>query len=116
VTAGEDEGSTFLVEYHYVDDILRRRDPVRDRHREYLQAGYDRGELLFAGALQDPIERGVLILRTSSRGDALSWATADPVVQAGLVRHLQAHEVAVAYSRVALTPQTTTASPPDGGH
>jgi uncharacterized protein YciI len=114
--SGGTQGSTFLVEYHYVDDILRRREPVRDSHRACLQASYDRGELLFAGALQDPIERGVLILGIGSRGDALSWATADPVVQAGLVRQLRVHELATAYSRLAVSLPNATAPAPDSGH
>jgi uncharacterized protein YciI len=116
VTASSGQPRTFLVEYHYVDDIIRRREAVRSRHHEYLQASYNRGELLLAAALQDPTERGVLILRTPSRGDALSWAAADPVVTAGLVRQLQAHELGIAYARISLDPQTTAASPAEGSH
>jgi uncharacterized protein YciI len=80
--------ATYVVEYLYVTDIAERRGAVRDTHRAYLDAGYGDGVLLFAG----------------NRGETLSRAAADPVVSAGLVRAIQAHEVAVAYSRLTTPP------------
>ncbi|ABH00807.1 conserved hypothetical protein (plasmid) [Rhodococcus jostii RHA1] len=95
---GGTEG-TFLVEYLYVPEIERRREEIRQDHRAYLDDSFETGTLRFAGAVRDPVDRGVLLVEADSRGKAMQWATADPVVRAGLVRAIHVHEIGVAYPR-----------------
>ena len=74
----------FLLEYQLVDDYLDRRPPLRPEHLGLATAALERGELLLAGALQDPVDRAVFVF--TDGGAAERFAEADPYVREGLVR------------------------------
>jgi uncharacterized protein YciI len=75
----------FLLFYDVVDDYLERRAPLRGEHLGLARAAHDRGELLLAGALADPIDGAVLVFRSEGPSVAERFATADPYVKNGLV-------------------------------
>ncbi|MBN3833174.1 YciI-like protein [Burkholderia sp. Ac-20344] len=72
--------------YELVDDYLARREAFRAEHLALAQAATERGELVLAGALQDPADRAVLVFEGDSPEAAESFARADPYVQNGLVK------------------------------
>ncbi|CAG9196222.1 YciI-like protein [Burkholderia vietnamiensis] len=72
--------------YELVDDYLSRREQYRAEHLALARAATERGELVLAGALQDPADQAVLVFEGDSPDVAESFARADPYVQNGLVK------------------------------
>jgi len=76
----------WLLEYDLADDYLERRAPLRPEHLGLAAAALERGELVLAGALQDPPDRALLVFRGDDGGAAAErFAAADPYVRDGLV-------------------------------
>lgn len=76
----------FVLEYDLVADYVTRREPLRATHLELARAATVRGELVLAGALQDPVDRALLLFRGPGPEAAERFAKADPYVANGLVR------------------------------
>ncbi|HET8629824.1 MAG TPA: YciI-like protein [Thermomicrobiales bacterium] len=68
-----------------VEDYVERRAAVREDHLRGVWAAHERGELLLAGALADPVDRALLIFRAPDRAAVEAFARADPYVTTGLV-------------------------------
>lgn len=77
--------SYFVLEYVFVDDYLERRAALREEHLGLAREAHERGDLLLAGALTEPVDRGLLVWSTSDRGVAERFAESDPYVRHGLV-------------------------------
>jgi uncharacterized protein YciI len=75
----------YLLFYDVVDDYLERRAPLRGLHLRHARAAQERGELILAGALADPVDGAVLLFQGSSPAVAEEFAKADPYVRDGLV-------------------------------
>lgn len=75
----------WLLLYDVVDDYVEARVPYRAAHVAHARAAFERGELLFAGALADPPDGAVLVFRGDSPEAAERFAAADPYVEAGVV-------------------------------
>lgn len=73
-----------LLEYALADDYLERRAALRDDHLRLAREAYERGELLLAGALPDPLDRALLVW-TAPRAVVERFAETDPYVVHGLV-------------------------------
>jgi uncharacterized protein len=76
----------YLLFYELVDDYLDRRAQFRDQHLALAWAASGRGELVLAGALQDPVDEAVLLFQGDSPAVAESFARHDPYVLNGLVK------------------------------
>jgi hypothetical protein len=74
----------FLLLYELAPDYLDRRSHFRDRHLAHAWEAADRGALLLAGAVGDPVESALLLF--SAADAASAFAGADPYVREGLVR------------------------------
>ncbi len=75
----------WILFYDVVEDYVERRRPLRDRHLDRARRVYERGDLLLAGALADPVDGAVLVFRGPSAAVAEQFAREDPYVTAGLV-------------------------------
>ncbi len=75
----------YILFYDFVDNFLEKRTQFRSAHLEHVREAFERGELVLAGALADPTDRGVLIFRGTSTHAAEASAKADPYVVNGLV-------------------------------
>ncbi len=73
-----------LLEYALAPDYLERRGALREEHLALVRAAHERGELLLAGALPDPFDRGLLVW-TAPREVVERFAEQDPYVVQGLV-------------------------------
>jgi uncharacterized protein YciI len=76
----------WLLLYDLVDDYLDRRPPLRPEHLGLATASQERGELVMAGALEDPADRAVLVFRGDDPSAAEAFAASDPYVREGLVK------------------------------
>jgi uncharacterized protein len=75
----------YMLFYDLVDDYVTRRQPHRGAHLKYARTFVDRGELLLAGALAEPIDQAVLLFESQSAAVAEAFAAGDPYVLQGLV-------------------------------
>jgi uncharacterized protein YciI len=77
----------FALRYSVVADYVTRRAPLRDEHLALARAAHERGELVLAGALADPVDGALLIFRAPDRSVPEDFAKNDPYVRNGLITH-----------------------------
>jgi uncharacterized protein YciI len=94
----------FLLFYDYVPDVLERRPQFRGAHLKHAWAAQQRGEIVVAGALADPVDGAVLMFAGDSASVAEDFARADPYVINGLVEHWHAREWTTVVGDLAATP------------
>ena len=75
----------YILFYDIVDDFAAKRVQFRGAHLQLIQQSFERGELVLAGALAEPVDGAVLIFRGESGEAAEAFAKADPYVTNGLV-------------------------------
>lgn len=78
-------GMHWLLTYDYVPDIAARRAPFREAHLALIRDFHDRGALLMAGAVGDPIEGALLVFTTDDHTVVEGFVAQDPYVREGLV-------------------------------
>jgi uncharacterized protein YciI len=74
-----------ILFYDYVEDILERRGPHREAHLKRIHQARERGQVVMAGALGDPVHGGAIVFRGLEAEDIEAFAREDPYVRAGLV-------------------------------
>lgn len=77
----------YALFYDVVEDFVARRAPYREEHLKFANAAHRRGEVVLAGALAEPADRALIVLRGKSSEIARSFAQNDPYVRHGLVKH-----------------------------
>ena len=77
----------FLLQYETAPEYLKRRGEFRSAHLALAWAAHDRGEMLLAGAIGDPVEGAVLLFQGENGDAAERFARADPYVANGLIRN-----------------------------
>lgn len=74
-----------LLFYDYIEGILERRGPYREEHLRLARAALERGELVMAGALTEPVDGAVLVFKTADVSVIDEFVRLDPYVKNGLV-------------------------------
>jgi uncharacterized protein YciI len=83
-----------MLIYHYVDDILERRDPVRAAHQAHWTSFLPNG-LAGAGPCLNPVDIGVYVFTTTDRAAIEEGVRGDPYMEAGLVKSYEIREFMV---------------------
>ena len=94
----------FLLFYDTVPEYLERRGEFRSAHLTLARAAQDRGELVLAGALADPVDGAVLLFKGDTSDVARRFAEADPYVRNGLVKAWRVREWTTVVGEGAATP------------
>jgi uncharacterized protein len=76
----------YALIYETIDDYVARRAEFRQLHLCYAQAALERGELILAGAFDDPVDRALLVFRVEDKSMVEDFARRDPYVVNGLVK------------------------------
>jgi uncharacterized protein YciI len=76
----------FILTYELESSYLDRRGEFRDEHLAMAWAAHDRGELMIAGALQEPLDTALLVFTGESGAAAEAFAKNDPYVLNGLIK------------------------------
>ena len=76
----------FLLTYDLAPDYLERRAEFRNEHLKLAWEAQERGEMVLAGALDDPADRALLVFDCDSAQTPQLFAAKDPYVTNGLVR------------------------------
>jgi uncharacterized protein len=76
----------YALIYETVDDYVARRAEFRELHLRIAREHLDRGELIFGGAFDDPVDRALLVFRVDDKSKVEDFARKDPYVVNGLVK------------------------------
>jgi uncharacterized protein YciI len=76
----------YLLIYDLAPDYLERRAEFRNEHLRLAWEAQERGEIVLAGALDEPADRAMLLFRCDSPQVPQLFAAKDPYVTHGLVR------------------------------
>lgn len=76
----------YALLYELVDDMVTKRAPFREEHLRLAREARDRGELLLAGALAEPVDRALLVFHVADKSKVEDFARKDPYVLNGLVK------------------------------
>jgi hypothetical protein len=94
----------FLLFYEVASDYLERRGEFRAEHLKLAWEASERGELVLAGALAEPIDGAVLLFTADSPDAAERFAEADPYVRNGLVTRWHVRPWTTVVGETAATP------------
>ena len=76
----------YALFYELVDDMVTRRVPFREEHLRLARESRERGELVLAGALAEPVDRALLVFQVDDKSKVESFARKDPYVVNGLAK------------------------------
>lgn len=94
----------FLLFYEAGPDYVERRPQYRAEHLGFAWAAHERGELVVAGPLADPIDGAVLMFAGEDRSVAEDFARADPYVSSGMVARWHVREWTTVVAKLAAAP------------
>lgn len=94
----------YLLFYEMDPDYLSRRGEFRSVHLAKAWAASERGELVLAGALANPVDGAVLLFQGDSPAVAEDFARTDPYVLNGLVKRWYVREWTTVAGAGASTP------------
>jgi uncharacterized protein len=94
----------YLLFYDLGDDYLEKRGEFRAVHLGMAWEASERGELVLAGALENPVDGAVLLFRGESPEVAEKFARTDPYVLNGLVKRWHVREWKTVVGETAATP------------
>jgi hypothetical protein len=63
----------FALFYDVVDDFVARRAPFRAEHLRLAAEAHDRGDIVLAGALAEPADTALIILRCADKSTVRPW-------------------------------------------
>lgn len=75
----------YVLLYDYVPGILERRGPFRPDHLDLVRSCHERGELVMAGAWNDPVDGALFIFKAEGPEPIEAFVESDPYVKNGLV-------------------------------
>src|SRR5229473_1033247 len=76
----------YALFYELVDDMVTRRVPFREEHLRLARESRERGELVLAGALTEPVDRALLVFNVDDKSKVEAFAREDPYVVNGLAK------------------------------
>ncbi|MBB3691990.1 YciI-like protein [Sphingomonas sp. BK580] len=90
--------------FDFDDSYEARRAEYRNDHLTRAWAAADRGELVLAGALTDPLDTGLLLFKGEATEVVERFVRDDPYVNNGLVRRWRIREWATVVGADAASP------------
>jgi len=94
----------YLLFYDAAPGYLENRARFRAGHLEHAWKAKERGDLVLAGALADPVDGAVLLFQGDSPAPAEEFARTDPYVTNGLVAAWRVREWTTVVGDDATTP------------
>ena len=94
----------FLLTYDLASDYLERRAEFRNAPLKLAWDAQERGELVLAGALDEPADTALLVFSCESPEIPQRFAATDPYVTNGLVRAFHVRPWRTVVGDLAATP------------
>jgi uncharacterized protein len=76
----------YALLYELVEDMVTRRVPLREEHLRLARKARERGELVLAGALAEPVDCALLVFHVDDKSKVEAFARKDPYVLNGLAK------------------------------
>jgi uncharacterized protein YciI len=95
----------YLLIYELAPDYLERRGAFRNEH---LKLAWQAEGIVAGGALNDPVDRAVLLFEGDSPAAAERFANGDPYVKNGLVRRWEVRPWTTVVGKLAASPVRPT--------
>jgi len=95
----------YLLFYELPEDYITRRAEFRNVHLKLGWEAAERGELVLAGALANPVDGAVLVFKGNSPEVAERFAKADPYVTSGIVKRWYVREWTTVVGDIATNPK-----------
>ncbi len=70
----------YALFYDVVENFAERRMPFREPHLKLVKDAFERGDIVMAGALGDPLEQAMIIFRVADVATVENFARTDPYV------------------------------------
>lgn len=93
----------FLLIYEADGDYAERRTPFRAAHLAHARAAKERGDLVLAGALANPVDGSILVFKGETDAAARRFAEQDPYVANKVVQRWRIREWTTVVGDLALT-------------
>ena len=94
----------FLLFYEAGPDYVERRPQFRADHLALAREAQERGDMVLAGPLADPVDGAVLMFVSEDKSVAEDFARSDPYVTSGMVARWHVREWTTVIGDLALTP------------
>jgi uncharacterized protein YciI len=104
----------YLLFYEVNEDYIPRRAEFRNAHLEMAWQASERGELVLAGALANPVDGAVLLFKGDSPEVAEKFANTDPYVINGIVKRWYVREWTTVVGEGCATPKKPSETKPAG--
>lgn len=75
----------YILFYKTIENYIEKRAPFRSEHLKLAQEAREKGELILAGALDNPADQAVLVFKGDSPKVAEDFAKNDPYVMHNLI-------------------------------
>jgi uncharacterized protein YciI len=95
----------YLLFYEVADDYVEKRALYRDKHLDMAWKASERGELVLAGALANPLNGALLLFKGDSPEVAEKFALSDPYVTSGIVKRWYVREWTTVVGDLAASPK-----------
>ncbi|WP_417885162.1 YciI-like protein [Zunongwangia sp.] len=76
----------YILTYHLVDSYLEERGKYRADHLALIKKAQEKGEVIMAGALDNPADKAVFIFKAEDETPATTFAENDPYNKNGLIK------------------------------
>lgn len=100
----------YALFYELVDDMVNRRVPFREEHLRLARESRERGDLVFGGALAEPVDRALLVFHVDDKSKVESFARKDPYVLNGLAKKWEVRPWNVVVGHEPLSPASVPTS------
>lgn len=80
------QAKLYALQYDYVPDALEKRKPHREAHLALFSKQVEKGNVVLAGAVDNPPTGGLLIFRNLSANEIEQLVQQDPYVVNGVVQ------------------------------
>ena len=104
----------YALIYELVDDMVNRRAPFREEHLRLAREARERGELVLAGALSEPVDSALLVFHVDDKSKVEGFARKDPYVINGLAKKWQVRPWNVVVGNEPSASSSAAASPAPG--
>jgi uncharacterized protein len=101
----------YALIYETVDDYVARRAEFRELHLRMAREVRERGELIFGGAFDDPVDRALLVFHVDDKRKVEDFARKDPYVVNGLVKKWEVRPWKVVVGQEQRAPSAVPAVP-----
>ncbi len=83
---------TFAVFTSFVENAAEKRAPHREAHLAHLRELHAAGTLVLGGALMDPMDAGLLVIRAETRAEIEELLAADSYAKNGIWTKIEIRE------------------------